>query len=104
MEVRGDSYFQWADPYVDEQQNAFVWDIINLPKYNGNPDDRLYRIRKADDRLDIIAYKYLGDVNLLWVIQEVNTIPDALDLSEFLNKDIIIPSRETVEKEFLNAS
>lgn len=104
MEVRGDSFYQWGDPYIDEDQDAFVWDIITLPKYRKQPDDRLYRIRTKDDRLDILAHEYLGDVNLIWVIQEVNSIPDSLDLSEFLNKDIIIPSRETVEKEFLNAS
>lgn len=103
MRVRNDSIYQFASPYFDAQQGEFAWGIIDLPEPRLRDDDQYYEIRSVDDRLDLIAHKYLGDVRWLYVIMHYNNIPDALNLTDFLGKRIRIPSKKTIERFYFNA-
>ena len=58
------------------------------------PDD-LFHVVQDTDRIDLLAYRYLGDPTLWWVICDYNDIFFALDL-EF-GVVLRIPSLEHVE-------
>jgi nucleoid-associated protein YgaU len=62
------------------------------------PDDRFHEVI-AGERLDQLAYKYLGDPRLWWVIVEANDIAWPLDLEP--GTVLRIPSLETVEMKVL---
>lgn len=50
-------------------------------RIKGTADDALHRVTDADrKRIDLIAYKYYGDVRLWWVIAEANGIGNPLEL------------------------
>ena len=57
-------------------------------------DDRYYTILSGD-RIDRIAYEYLGDAKLWWVICDVNGILFGLDLP--VGTTIRIPTRAYVD-------
>jgi len=48
-------------------------------EYEQRPDDRFHTVRE-EDRLDILAEKYLGDPRLWWVICDYNGIAFPLQL------------------------
>ena len=63
------------------------------------PDDRFHDV-VAGERLDQLAYRYLSDPKLWWVIAEVNDIAWPLDLEP--GTVLRIPSLETVEMKVLS--
>lgn len=102
VDVRTDSVYTFADAYFDDVQGEYVWGIYDLPDPKNRDDDQFYEVRTDDERLDLIAYKFLGDSRLMHIIMHYNNIPNALDLSKFKGKTLRIPSRRTVEKVYLN--
>lgn len=101
--VRPDSLYQYADPYFDEYQDEYVWGIADPPDPIKREDDR-FLILRENDRLDLLAYRYLGAVQYYWIIMHYNGIKDALDLKNHIGKQIRLPSKTTVERIFANAS
>jgi nucleoid-associated protein YgaU len=62
------------------------------------PADRFHEVQ-IGDRLDVLAYKYLGDVKLWWVIAEVNDIAWGGELE--IGATLSIPPLEYVEMKVL---
>lgn len=62
------------------------------------PDDRFHTVR-ASDRLDLIAYNYLGDAALWWIVCDYNDIFYPLDLET--GAVLRIPSMEQVQMRLL---
>lgn len=55
-----------------------------------------YHVLKNLDRLDLLAYKYYGNIvedasKYWWIIADANDIQNPLDLTEFVGTQIIIP-------------
>lgn len=61
---------------------------------SSQPDD-LFHVVQAGDRIDLLAYRYLGDPTLWWVICDYNDIPCPLDLP--LGETLRVPSLERVD-------
>lgn len=57
------------------------------------PDDRFHTVMEGD-RIDRLAYQYLGDPTLWWVICDFNDITFPLDLT--VGATLRIPSLERV--------
>jgi nucleoid-associated protein YgaU len=57
--------------------------------------DDVFHVVQAGDRIDLLAYRYLGDPTLWWVICDYNDIFFPLDLE--LGAVLRIPSVEHVE-------
>jgi hypothetical protein len=49
------------------------WELDNLPTIPLNPSD-IYYSPDANERLDLLAFRYYGDPNLWWVIAVANDI------------------------------
>ena len=60
------------------------------------PDDR-FHIIEEEDRLDVLAHRYLGDMRFWWVIAEFNDIAFGFDLP--VGKKLRIPSLRRLEME-----
>ena len=65
---------------------------------SSQPDDR-YHVVQSGDRIDLLAYRYLGDPTLWWVICDYNDIFCPLDLE--LGTTLRIPSVEYVKMSML---
>lgn len=103
MKIRRDSIFKFAEPYFDEVQTEYTWGIIDLPPVIQKDDDHFYTWRESD-RLDVVAYKLLGDPRFMFFIMHYNQIADAMTMDDFIGETIRIPSKETLEKVYLNVS
>ena len=103
MKIRVDSIFKFASPYLDEVQNEYTWGIADLPEVISRDDDQFYVWRESD-RLDLVAHRLLGDVRHLFIVMHYNNIPDAMDMQDFVGVTLRIPSRDTLERVYLNAS
>jgi len=55
------------------------------------PDDRFYTVVEGD-RIDLLAYQYLGDPTLWWVICDFNDIAFPLELT--VGATLRMPSQE----------
>ncbi|HRT96273.1 MAG TPA: hypothetical protein P5532_17760 [Planctomycetota bacterium] len=62
------------------------------------PDDRFHTVVEGD-RLDLLAYRYLGDARLWWVIADYNDIFWPLDLG--LGRLLRIPSAQHAQMNIL---
>lgn len=62
------------------------------------PDDRFHKV-VAGDRIDLLAYRYLGDSKLWWVICDYNAIAFPLELEP--GAVLRIPSEEYVQMRVL---
>ena len=74
----GDTQFLGARPRVD---------------VSPQPDDRFHTVVEGD-RIDLLAYRYLGDPTLWWVICDFNDIAFPLELT--VGATLRIPSLERV--------
>ena len=72
----------------------------NRPKIETahRPDDRFHTV-VAGDRIDLLAYRYLGDVNLWWVIADYNDLFFCHDLE--IGVILRIPEVSTVQLEII---
>ncbi len=62
------------------------------------PDDRFHTVVE-NDRIDLLAHRYLGDVNLWWVIADYNDLFFCQDLE--IGTKLRIPEISTVQLEIL---
>lgn len=69
--------------------------LLDIPE---REDDRFHEVI-AGERLDQLAYRYLGDAKLWWVLAEANDIAWGLDLAP--GTVLRIPSLETLEMEVM---
>jgi hypothetical protein len=83
-------YRDTAGDYLGRRQR-----IDTTPRY----DDRSH-IVIAGDRIDLIAYRYLGDARLWWIICDYNDIFFPLELAP--GTELRIPSREHVQMRILS--
>ena len=63
------------------------------------PDDRFHTVTD-DDRIDLLAYRYLGDTNLWWIIADYNDLFFCQDLE--IGTKLRVPSLERVQMELIN--
>lgn len=99
VKVRVDSMFKFGLPYYDESQREYVWGILDAPSTKKREDDQYYVLRDGD-RVDVIAHRMLGNSRYWWVILLYNNMPDALETEAFIGKQLRLPSRATLEREF----
>ena len=62
------------------------------------PDDRFHTVVEGD-RIELLAHKYLGDVNLWWVIADYNDLFFCQELK--IGARLRIPSSERVQMDVL---
>lgn len=62
------------------------------------PDDAFHTVREGD-RIDLIAYRYLGDAGLWWIICDYNDIFFPLEIK--VGAALRIPSLEYVQMRLL---
>jgi hypothetical protein len=60
-------------PVIKGTNNKRVTRAVLYPPIPKTLDD-IYVITNTNDRLDLLAYKYYGDVNLAWIIAEANGV------------------------------
>lgn len=101
MKIRVDSVYKFATPYFDEVQTEYTWGIADPPPVIERDDDQFYVWRESD-RLDVVAYKLLGDPRHLFFIMHYNNISDAMNMAGFVGVSLRIPSRETLERIYLH--
>lgn len=63
---------------------------IIYPKIKASDND-IYIVSELSDRIDLLAHKYYGDVDLWWIIAVANNLNDA-SLSIEPGKQLRIPS------------
>lgn len=102
VKVRVDSMYKFASPYFDESQDEYVWGIADPPEPKKREDDQYYTLRK-EDKITVIAHKMLGSSRYWWVVLLYNNMPDALETGNFIGKQLRLPSRATLEKEYGSA-
>ena len=56
-----------------DKDGKTVYKSILYPEIPVSEDD-IYIIAKETDRLDLLAYKYYGDVTMWWIIAKANQI------------------------------
>lgn len=57
--------------------NKRYYDLLLYPEIEQLPGD-IFIITKANDRLDLLAYKYYNDSTLYWIISICNNITNTL--------------------------
>lgn len=95
-----------SDSYSRYKKGTLVKDVGGdwlVPKARGfdtraRPDDRFHTV-KQEERLDLIAHRYLGDARLFWVIALYNNIFWMLDLK--MGQELRIPSYDTLMMDIL---
>jgi len=60
-------------PTTLDESGIIVFQNINYPDTSQKSDDQII-VTELGDRLDVLAYKYYGDVRLLWVIALWNNL------------------------------
>ena len=83
-------YRDSAGEYIGRRER-----IDTTPRY----DDRLHTVIEGD-RIDLLAYRYLGDACLWWIICDYNDIFFPLELQP--GTDLRIPSVEHVQMRILS--
>ena len=73
----------------------------NRPQIDTSPqsDDQFHTVVEGD-RIDLLAYKYLGDADLWWVIADYNNLFFCQELE--VGTKLRIPSQSTVQIGVLN--
>lgn len=95
IEVKGNSLYRNGFLVTFEDSDEVLLQR-NTIEFEGTIHDKYYVV-KIDDRLDLIAYRhYKGIVEdsskYWWVIADANNIPNPLDLSDYIGKEILIPN------------
>lgn len=79
-DLRATSRYNWSVYYIDSKNGDFYGtrQPLRLPRHNS---DMFHQVTEADRRrIDLIAWQYYRDVNLWWIIAEVNNIGNPLDI------------------------
>ncbi len=92
------SRYNWSVYYVDPKGGDFYGTRQPL-KLREDVSD-LFHVVSDSDRIDLIAYRYYGDVRLWWIIAELNNILNPL---EILPGTILrIPTYERIQMQVLS--
>lgn len=70
-----------------------------VPEVTPRFDDRFHEVVEGD-RIDALAFHYLGDASLWWIIADYNEIAFPLELE--VGNVLRIPTLETVEMKVFN--
>ena len=93
------SRYNYAVLYADKETGGFFGtrQPINLKKHSS---DLFFQVTDATNkRLDLIAWKYYKDVNLWWVIAEINNISNPFEVKT--GAVLRIPTYERVQMEVI---
>ncbi len=89
---------QFAKLYQDGDTR--FWGSRSKIDTSPRPDDRFHTTVEGD-RIDLLAYRYLGDTDLWWVIADYNDLFFCQELE--IGSKLRIPSLERVQMELVNA-
>ena len=94
LEVRANNLYRTGAliTFPEEQEYALMRQRVAT---EGSLEDEYHAVT-VNDRLDIIAWKYYGDIvpdasKFWWLLADVNNIYDPFDLTEYVGKQILIP-------------
>ena len=96
MKIPATSRYQFSKLYQDGER--LFWGNRQKVDTSPRPDDRFHTVAESD-RIDSLAYKYLGDTDLWWVIADYNDLFFCQDLE--IGAKLRIPSLEQVRMEVL---
>lgn len=65
--------YNFSNNTKQDQSGKIVYKSILYPVIRESSND-IFIIAKDSDRLDLIAYKYYGDVTMWWIIAKANGI------------------------------
>ena len=87
---------------VDRFQNRLGWwERFQLPR---SSDDLTFRItRQFDRRPDLVAFHIYGQVSLMWLVLQYNSIVD-INTEFIAGKDLILPTFARVQTQILTNS
>jgi len=89
------SRYNYSVLYRDKRGGDF-WGTRQPIRLKRHSSDSYHQVTDADSkRIDLIAWRYYGDVRLWWVIAEVNEIGDPLEIP--VGTRLRIPSYERVQ-------
>lgn len=96
-ELDNTSRYNWSVEYIDSKNGDFFGtrQPLNLRE---DASDLFYTVSDCD-RIDLIAYKYYGDVRLWWVIAEFNNIINPLEL--YAGTVLRIPTYDRIQMQVL---
>jgi len=89
---------QFAKLYQDGDTR--FWGSRSKIDTSPRPDDRFHTTVEGD-RIDLVAYRYLEDTDLWWVIADYNDLFFCQELE--IGTKLRIPSLERVQMEVFNA-
>jgi len=98
VKIPATSRYQFSKLYQDGD-NQF-WGSRATVDTSPRPDDKFHTVVEGD-RIELLAYNYLGDVNLWWVIADYNDLFFCQDLE--IGARLRVPSQSAVQMEVLNA-
>ena len=96
VKVPATSRYQFSRLYQDGGKQ--FWGSRPVIATSARPDDRFHTVVEGD-RIELLAQRYLGDVNLWWVIADYNGLFFCQDL--VVGANLRIPSMEQVRMEVL---
>ena len=89
------SRYNWSVLYIDSKNGDFYGTRQPLRLAN-HKTDLFHQVTEADSRrIDLIAWRYYHDVSLWWVIAEVNSIGNPLEIEP--GTILRVPSYERVQ-------
>ncbi len=94
------SRYNWSVLYIDKKNGDFLGtrQPLNLKTHNS---DIFHTVTEADSkRIDLISYKYYKDVNLYWIIAEINNILNPLEIP--IGTILRIPTYERIQMKVLD--
>lgn len=93
------SLYRYRDSIlVKDEEGDWISPLTPFVDARRRRDDVLHRVKQGD-RLDTLAYRYLNDPNLWWVIAEYNDIQWFQDLT--VGDLLRLPSYETTYLELI---
>ena len=97
----GTPLFQLRDADTGRPSGTYAWGSVVFPEFEPDPSDDVYVTTETDiGRLDLVAYRFYGDINLWWVIAHSNDIldqfSDSTDGGLPAGTRLRIPKRERV--------
>jgi nucleoid-associated protein YgaU len=94
-----DDYSRYRDCIIYQDGETQFFGARQRLDATPQPDDRFHLVVDGD-RVDLLAYQYLGDPTHWWVICDVNDLAFPLDLP--VGATLRIPSLERVMLEWLD--
>lgn len=88
LKIKRDSRLRFSD-YIIIDGYTF-WDLNNLSEYQVIGDELRHYVQ-ANDRIDLLAYKYYRSSNLWWIIAWANNL-DILPTQLNEGDELLIPS------------